>query len=78
MKYKAGDKVVVRNDLQCGQFYYNENRDGCDVATIFMIELCGKVVTIKRVVGDKYHIKEDGDKFSWTDDMFVPVSAKMG
>lgn len=73
MKYKPGDKVVVRSDLQRGKHYFNENGDGCDVATTPMTELCGKIVTIKRVVGDKYYIKEDRNRFCWTDEMFVQL-----
>lgn len=74
MKYKPGDKVVVRSDLQCGEYYFNENGDGCDVATTLMTKLCGQVVAIERVVGDKYYIKEDRNRFCWTDEMFVRLN----
>jgi len=61
MKYKVGDKVRVRNDLEVGKIYgtyFNED----------MAKLIGKEVTISNVGGCYYNIKEDG--WNWTDEMF--------
>ena len=61
MKYKVGQKVRVRNDLEVGKIYgtyFNED----------MAKLIGKEVTISNVDGCYYNIKEDG--WNWTDEMF--------
>ena len=63
-KYKIGDKVIVREDLIVGEKY------GKDVFTSAMISFKGKVVTISKVIGFKYEIKEDDKTWNWTDEMF--------
>ena len=67
LKYKVGDKVIIRRDLEV------EERYGCNVFTKSMEQFKGKLVTIIDVscVIDKtfYTIKEDGMNFFWTDKM---------
>ena len=67
MKYKIGDKVRIRRDLEV------EERYGCNVFTKSMEQFKGKLVTIIDVscVIDKtfYDIKEDDRNFFWTDEM---------
>lgn len=65
MKYKVGDKVRVRSDLEAGKGYGN------DVFTKEMKEFKSKIVTIERVISDGYRIKEDYHKLSWTEEMFL-------
>ena len=73
MKYKVGDKVRVRSDLEecikgSGYFVMPD-----------MCKLRGKIVTITRILYDDctplqpcYKIKEM--EYYWTDDMFESVS----
>lgn len=61
MKYKVGDKVRVREDLEMYKDYgiYPNKK---------MVELKGKVVEIENVYSYFYSIKED--TYYWTDEMF--------
>ena len=67
MKYKVGDKVRIRRDLEV------EERYGDNSFTTIMEQFKGKLVTIIDVVCviDKtfYNIKEDNMNFFWTDEM---------
>lgn len=61
MKYKVGDKVVIREDLEVGKYYgYYLTKE--------MAELKGKVVEIEGVGSISYSIKED--VYLWTEKMF--------
>ena len=65
MKYKIGDKVLVRPDLEEGKTY------GDEVVMSDMLYLKGKIVTIEHVDHpNHYRIKEDPDQWHWTDEMF--------
>ncbi len=69
MKYKVGDKVRVRKDLIVGEKY------GTQVFVDDMVELRGKIVTIKCVTYSFYRV--EGGKnicpYNWTDEMLEPV-----
>lgn len=69
-KFKVGDKVRVRRDL-CEEKIYHREEDSkmCIVAVSDMIKFAGKIVTIDKILGDKYCIKECGYHY-WTDEMF--------
>lgn len=70
MKYKTGDKVRVRKDLNLKDEY------GEYSAMLVMVELAGQIVTIKRVVdGDSYQVK-GCDSIWWTDEMLEPIKEK--
>ena len=78
-KYKVGDKVLVRSDLKTnGESYkMNDYKSGfgkyCTV--VHMKEFFGKVVTITEVrEQDCYRIKEDSEKWKWTDEMFIGLA----
>lgn len=62
MKYKVGDKVKVRSDLEenkgYGGWYTSES----------MVKMCGEIVTIREVRSSSYELEENG--FMWTDEMF--------
>lgn len=65
MKYKVGDKVKVRKDLELGESYddilFDVNNDA----------FSGKTVTISRVCSIGYYfIKEASSLCIWTDEMF--------
>ena len=64
MKYKVGDKVRVREDLEVGKEYGN------DIFIKDMSLLKGEIVTISDIKYDFYKLKEDSDKWNWTDEMF--------
>lgn len=64
MKFKVGDKVRVRKDLEAyeeyGNFDFSES----------MEKYKGKIVTIKAINSDSYFIGEDNGDYYWTDEMF--------
>ena len=64
MKYKVGDKVRVREDLETDNWY------GKEIFVSGMTWLKGKIVTISKVLYDKYEIEEDNKIWNWTDEMF--------
>lgn len=68
MKYKVGDVVKVRSDLDVNKRY---NRF---YVTINMIEFKGKLVRIARVFNNYYNIYEDLNKWSWSDEMFESLT----
>ena len=71
MKYKIGDKVLVRSDLKEGKTY------GDEVVMSDMLYLKGKIVTIEHVDHpDYYRIKEDPDQWHWTNEMFIGKEPK--
>jgi hypothetical protein len=79
MKYKVGDKVVVKSKA-----WYDKNKDEhgnvqmkFDYFVDSMDELCGKTVTISQVADDHYLIEEDADFFLWYDDMFEDPKQKI-
>jgi len=66
MKYKIGDKVTVRKDLELNKDY------GTRIDKV-MKQYEGMEVTIRGAWGIFYLIKEDNGAWSWTDQMFEPV-----
>ena len=63
MKYKVGDKVKVREDLEVDKRY------GTEEFIEEMEEYKGKIVTIDTVNEDDYYIEEDKQSWSWTEEM---------
>lgn len=63
MKYKVGDKVLIKSLLVEGNFYgeHSVNED--------MLKFCNKICTISQVDKDHYVLKEDPDSWWWTDEM---------
>ena len=77
MRYKPGDRVVVRHDLEEGKRYYMDDGGLCDIATSEMVELAGQTVTIRErpsPTDGKYYIKEG--RWYWTDDMFEGLESE--
>ena len=64
MKYKVGDKVRVRSDLQIGTRY-----GACTFAS-GMVDYKGKIVTISETDINKYCVRGDEEAWVWTDEMF--------
>lgn len=72
MRYKDGDRAVVRSDLiEWNKKYYNDDGVEWNNVVAGMMELAGKEVTI-RVFADyrQYFVDEDVCGCCWTDDMF--------
>lgn len=79
MRYEVGDRVLVRDDLTCGEYYYNEGTENRMDATREMAELSGTVVTISEIDyfwcdSPFYHVEELSDMFFWSDGMFVSLA----
>lgn len=67
MKYKVGDKVRVRSDLE------ENTRYGGKIFVRGMAVHRGRNVEISKVHDDAYYIKESDREWFWTDEMFEPV-----
>ena len=77
LKYKVGDKVLIRS---VDQYCKNRDEEGivhCDNAGFVpsMETFCGQVVTISSVQSllKVYRIKEDGGVYNWTDKMIEGI-----
>ena len=87
MKYKVGDKVLIKS-----LDWYNENNDGIGILSYKisgvpfasdMAKYCGGIVTINRAyadgngrLGDRYYIKEDDGDWVWHEKMFEGLVAE--
>lgn len=69
MKFKVGDKVRVREDLEINKMYGNYE------FIKEMAHLKGKIVTIKEILKSGYRIKEE--YYMWTNEMFVEVKQEV-
>jgi hypothetical protein len=68
MKYKVGDKVKIREDLDISKVY------GTWDCSIDMISHSGKIATIVNCYDNSYHIDVDDECYDWTDEMFEDIS----
>lgn len=73
MRYKAGDKVRVRSDLQISRRY------GSYTFAPGMDHYKGSVVTISKAHQNLYFycIEEDRGRWIWADEMFEPVEDEL-
>lgn len=75
MKYKIGDKVRVKDNLEVGKMYFMSNMAEFDSVEREMLKFKGKEVTISSYTDSKkYCIKEDDEKWCWTDAMFYGLT----
>ena len=78
MKYKIGDKVRVKDNLEVGKMYFMSNMPEFDSVEREMLKFKGKEVTISSYTGDgKYIIEEDGGVWNWTDEMFSRLATSL-
>ena len=68
MKYKIGDKVLVRLDLEVGKRYGNNS------FVSEMLSLRGKIATINNIMCGFYLLEEDSAEKNWTEEMFLPIN----
>ena len=72
MKYKIGDKVKVKDDLELGKCYFMSDAYTRDTVDSEMLRFRGEEVTILCCTPTKkYSIREDGGEWVWTDEMFA-------
>lgn len=75
-RYKVGDRVRVRDDLEPDIRYYMSDRSSSNVAIDEMRALGGQYVTIDSLAPNgQYHIV--GQTCYWTDEMFVDISVSI-
>lgn len=68
MKYKIGDRVWVRIELEAGNIYGNVYFSSP------MDKYTGKIVTIKTVTPQGYYLIEENEPdFLWSEEMFEPI-----
>lgn len=74
-KYKAGDRVVVRDDLRPNISYRMEDSLISDGVVGIMFKFAGKTVTIDKYseLFHKYRIFECC--YNWTDEMFLGLES---
>lgn len=68
MKYKVGDKVRIRKDLEVGKMYGGLNIHEKKA------EFLGKTTTVTAAWGREYSLYIDAGKWSWTDEMLEDVN----
>lgn len=79
--YKPGDKVVVRSDLSSDTSYHMTSGEAIGYSVRpgrrRVNQFKGKIVTINRrnTRGAGYRVLEDSFGYTWTDEMFEPVSS---
>ena len=68
MRYKVGDKVIIRKDLIAGKRYYYEHPFDKLLFNKEMSNLCGRVCVITKITDsilDEYFLSIDGEEISW-------------
>lgn len=65
MKYKVGDKVKIREDLEIGEMYGDWD---CSTSMTFY---GGMIATIVKCRDNSYYIDIDNGDYTWTDEMFA-------
>ena len=68
MKFKVGDKVHIRKDLEVGKMYGGLNIHEKKA------EFLGKTTTVTAAWGLEYSLDIDAGKWSWTDEMLEDVN----
>lgn len=70
MKYKVGDKVKIRKDLNTSEMYGDWD------CSLDMASYRGMIATITNCYDDSYHIDVDDERCDWTDEMFEDEDTK--
>lgn len=77
MRYKPGDRVVIKSDLTLFDFYLDTRSRRVMRVVPPMDRLAGCTVTIGRAIerydmGTFYTVKECSEELLWSDGMFCP------
>lgn len=80
MRYKVGDRVVIRKNLVSGWYYHYENSMGRLFFNNHMYKLCGKICVVTRItdlVLDEYFLSIDDEEVSWyfNNAMLLPANS---
>ena len=80
MRYKVGDRVMIRKDLVSGRYYHYEDTINKLLFNKNMNKLCGKICTIIKStdpVLDEYHLLIDDKKIGWyfNNAMLLPANS---
>ena len=67
MKFKVGNKVRVRKDLEVDKRY------GSHVFVDGMQKYRGKVMEVESIWNDEYYLKETVQDWAFTDEMLEPI-----
>lgn len=73
MKYKAGDRVRVREWDDMAREFGVDGTDHINCSFGFVLSMrkyCGNIVTIQKASSTGYEIEEDEEGWRWSDDMF--------
>lgn len=71
LKYKIGDKVFVRKDLETKKYYaMSHNIHITDTVTLAMLSYAGKIVEIADISSNEKYIIKNCLSY-WTDEMFA-------
>lgn len=73
-KYKPGDKVKVRPNLDLHTKYGMYSSNFATGINDIMLKLVGKTVTITGTRDNGYKIDADNSDWNWTDEMFIPIT----
>lgn len=78
MRYKVGDRVVIRKNLVSGWYYHYENSMGRLFFNSHMYKLCGKICVVTKItdlVLDEYFLSIDDEEVSWyfNNAMLMPI-----
>lgn len=76
MRYKVGDRVVIRKNLVSGWYYHYENSMGRLFFNSHMYKLC-VVTKITDLVLDEYFLSIDDEEVSWyfNNAMLLPANS---
>ena len=80
MRYKVGDKVVIRKNLNSEQYYYYENSMKRLWFSKDMSKLCGKVCVITKITDselDEYFLSIGDEEIKWyfNNAMLLPANS---
>lgn len=78
MRYKVGDRVVIRKNLVSGWYYHYENSMGRLFFNSHMSKLCGKVCVITKITDpelDEYFLLIGNEEVEWyfNNAMLMPI-----
>lgn len=78
MRYKVGDRVMIRKDLVSGWYYYYENSMERLFFNKDMSKLCGKVCVITKITDselDEYFLSIGDEEVEWyfNNAMLMPI-----